>query len=476
MEDLTSRPSRPSVPRHLQQSFSRLGETVAKVSDRTADPTTLPNARRRWLSASSLEVPSVWQRVLSALRVRLGPGSAESIASGNRISAASATSAGRSRLLIVAFAAVAIAAAALVAWPREPAISFSVGASTEPGTVGQWVAPEAGTPVDLRFSEGTLVTLASGARMRVTDTAPDGATLLIERGSIHAAITHRGPDTRWSVKAGPFEVRVTGTSFDASWDPATETFELAMLEGSVIVSGPRLPSGRPVVGGEHLLVSRTHMELRAGAAPAAQRPAVGPARPAACASPVTAAPQPVPTSSPSADPSSTPAPATSGLDPDRPAASSSPATAPASWKALAATGKYREAMDAAEAAGFSGELSRASASELLSLAEAARFAGRPARAKEALLAARKRGSRGNSAFLLGKIAADQLNSPGEATTWFETYLQEQPGGALAEQALGRLLEMRKGDPGAGRVIAERYLARYPNGAYKKLARSLTGTR
>ena len=465
MEDLTSRPSRQSPPRDLQQSLSRLGETVANVSDLTADPTTLPNARRRWLSAPSLEAPSLWQRALSALRVRLAYGSAPPVASGDRASVAPA---GRSRLLIASFATVAIAAAALVAWPREPAISFSVGASTEPGTVGQWVAPEADTPVDLRFSEGTLVTLASGARVRVTDAAPDGATLLIERGSIHAAITHRGPDTRWSVKAGPFEVRVTGTSFDARWDPATETFELAMLEGSVLVSGPRLPSGRPVVAGEHLLVSTTHMELRAGAAPAA--------RPAACASPATLAPQPALTAAPSSEPTSTPAPTTSGLDAGRPAASSSSAAEPASWKALAKAGKYREAMDAAEAAGFSVELSRASASELLSLADAARFSGRPARAKEALLAARKRGSRGSSAFLLGKIAADQLRSPGEAATWFETYLQEEPGGALAEQALGRLLEMRKRDPGAGRVIAERYLARYPNGAYAALARSLAGPR
>ena len=37
MDDLTSR-------------FSRLGQAVAEVSDRGADPTTLPNARRRFLS------------------------------------------------------------------------------------------------------------------------------------------------------------------------------------------------------------------------------------------------------------------------------------------------------------------------------------------------------------------------------------------------------------------------------------------
>jgi hypothetical protein len=78
--------------------------------------------------------------------------------------------------------------------------------------------------------------------------------------------------------------------------------------------------------------------------------------------------------------------------------------------------------------------------------------------------------------LLGKIAADQLGSPGEAATWFETYLQEEPGGALAEQALGRMLEIRKRDPGAARATAERYLARYPNGAYAALARSIVGPR
>ena len=134
-------------------------------------------------------------------------------------------------------------------------------------------------------------------------------------------------------------------------------------------------------------------------------------------------------------------------------------------------------MDAAEAAGFSAEVGRASASDLLALSDAARFAGRPARAKEALLAMRRRfGARGSSAFLLGKIAADQLRSPGEAATWFEIYLQEEPSGPLAEQALGRVMEIRKRDAGAARLVAERYLARYPNGAYAALARSLTGAK
>lgn len=428
----------------LSSRLSRLGETVAEVSDRASDPTTLPNARRRFLSGTAAaEAP---RKGVPARRIGL----------------------------VTAFAtAVCAAAVLLFVWRREPAISFTVGTSAAPGAVGQWVAPEADAPVDVRFSEGTIVTMAPGARMRVTDTSSAGATLLIERGAIHAAITHRDADTRWSLRAGPFEVRVTGTAFDARWDPATETFELTMVEGAVVVSGPRLPSERAVVAGEQLVVSASRMELSATSGHRFRATSGHPSlATSGTASPAAPAPEdsatPAPVLAPGA--SAAPAPGASAA----PAPSGAPAAA-ASWKALAQAGKHKEAMDAAEAAGFSAEVARASASELLALSDAARFAGRPARAKEALLAMRKRfGTRGNSAFLLGKIAADQLRSPGEAAVWFETYLQEQPGGPLAEQALGRLLEIKKRDPGAARLVAERYLARYPTGAYAALARSLVG--
>ncbi|MFO0592525.1 MAG: FecR domain-containing protein [Polyangiaceae bacterium] len=423
----------------VTKRLSHLGRAVAAVSDRAADPTTLQNARRRFLSGTAEETPRALG-LRGSLAALFGKGE-------------------RRRPALVAGLSLSFAAACLAAlllvftWRREPAISFTTDGS--PGAVGQWVAPEGTSALALHFSEGTRVSVEPGARMRVTETSSNGATILIERGTIHAAITHRDERTRWSVQAGPFEVRVTGTAFDARWDPATETFELKMVEGSVVVSGPRLPSGRSVVAGELLLVSTNHMELRAGAAPAAC---------ATATAPVAANDGPAATN-------------------DGPAATSAPTSAPAataqsgdasSWKVLARAGKHREAMDAAEAAGFSAEVARASASDLLALSDTARFAGRPARAKEALLALRKRfGAKGQSAFLLGKISADQLRSPGEAATWFEIYLQEEPGGPLAEQALGRLLEIHKREPGAARLVAERYLARYPNGAYAALARSLS---
>src|SRR5262245_49616877 len=126
----------------------------------------------------------------------------------------------------------------------RPAVSFELGSPPVRGEVGEWVAASSGAPLGVRFSEGTLLTLAPGTRMRVTETSPRGAEVLIERGKLHAAVVHAGRDTRWAVHAGPFDVRVTGTSFDASWDPDTETFDLLMKDGSVTMSGPLLPHGR----------------------------------------------------------------------------------------------------------------------------------------------------------------------------------------------------------------------------------------
>ena len=144
-----------------------------------------------------------------------------------------------------------------------------------------------------------------------------------------------------------------------------------------------------------------------------------------------------------------------------------------SWQELSAAGKYNEALAAAERAGFAQEIERASSPDLAALADAARYAARPALARQALLAQRRRfGARGSSAFVLGKIAADQQGSAAEAVRWFETYLREEPNGALAEQALGRLLLFKKGDPPTARAIAQRYLERYPGGIHAPLARSL----
>jgi hypothetical protein len=366
---------------------------------------------------------------------------------------------GRPRVLVLVAAACAAVLAAFL-WLSAGPRPLTYRVADRAGAVGEWVAAEAASPLTLRFSDESTLALAAGARARVTTTNARGADVLIERGGVHATIAHASRATRWAVRAGPFEVRVTGTVFDASWDPTTESFELTMHEGAVVVSGPHIPPERAVVAGERLRVSvrEGRMELTTGPVSvdgvARPQPRVPDPAPQPCAAPVV-------TAAPKVD-AAPPIDAAPRPQPEAPA-----------WKELAARGKYREALAAAEGAGFEHEVAHASSADLLLLADAARLGGSPARARVALLAARSRfGARGHTAFLLGKIAADQGGSAGDAASWMETYLREDPRGAFAEQALGRLVELSRRDPEAASRAAARYLARYPNGAHAALARSL----
>jgi hypothetical protein len=228
----------------------------------------------------------------------------------------------------------------------------------------------------------------------------------------------------------------------------------------VKVAGPHLPADRSVVAGERLVVSVSEGRTELARGPES----VEPATPAPSAEAQGVERDDVLDS------------ASQGRD--EPAAEGSDAV-PAEpvetglWREHLGAGHHREALAAAERQGFASVLGTASQAELWQLVDAARFSGKPARAVETLQALRARGVRGNTAFMLGKIAADQQGAPGQAATWFQTYLAEAPNGTLAEEALGRLMQLqRRSDPAAAAVTAKRYLARYPKGAYSGLAKSL----
>ncbi len=413
----------------MNDRLERLGRAMADVSDQMKDPGALQAARSRFLAGDARNRDR-------SKRFAFG----------------------------FAFAAACAAAVGFYVRTRPVDVSFAIGTPPSPGVVGNWISA-GDAPTELRFSEGTAVALSPGARIRVTETNPRGAAVLIENGNVHAKVTHASSDTRWAFRAGPFDVRVTGTEFDASWDPTTETFEVAMTEGSVFTTGPLLRDGRALVAGERLRVSMKDSKLEIRVSGQVEKASVE-ANPAPTNS--AAEPPSVETNTP-VETNSPPSIARSAQARVETAAPSEP-----DWKALASSGKHKDALAAAEKAGFSQEVRLASLSELFVLADAARLGGSPARAREALMAARTRfGSRGRTAFLIGKIAVDQQGSAGEAATWFDTYLQEEPGGPLAEQALGRLIEIRRrSDSAAARSLAERYLARYPQGAYAALARSV----
>jgi transmembrane sensor len=297
----------------------------------------------------------------------------------------------------------------------------------------------------LRFSDGSTVLFEPRARGHVGSLTRDGGAVILEDGKASVSVPpKRG--RRWVVGAGPYEVLVTGTRFDVAWRAQSRRFELVMFDGSVEVRGPGV-GGRTVVAGQRVELEDARAAPPSVSSSAATTPAPAPASAEATA-----------TASPAAK---VPAPGVSSAS-DR------------SWQSLARQGRFDDATALAEAAGFEGICASAGAADLLSLGDAARFAKKPGRARSAYDAARARfpGSpeASRAAFTLGVMA---FPSP-SALPWFERYLTESPGGRLASEAQGRILEIhhRSGNVAAARAAAERYLRSYPNGAHAKLARSL----
>jgi transmembrane sensor len=344
----------------------------------------------------------------------------------------------------VLWAAVAMAAAVLLGiggWVRyrsDTTLSFDTGAERSSGKVGDLLV--AAEPLPVRFSDGTLLAMASATRARVTETSSHGATVVLEQGSIHAAVVHRSA-SKWHVAAGPFTVLITGTKFDIRWDAAQQTLALDLIEGAVTVLGPTLEStGRRVAPGESLRVS------------AASKPETV-----------------------DATPSAPPDEAMRGSSSRESTGTSGPSTP---WKQLALDERYADALRAAEAENFEALCRRASGADLLLLADAARFAGSTKRAEQAFRSVRSRFSGTHeaamAAFTLGRIAHDERHSFREAVGWFQSYLREEPSGKVAREAAGRLIEAYRaaGDAAAARASAQTYLSKYPAGPHAGLARSI----
>jgi TolA-binding protein len=349
--------------------------------------------------------------------------------------------------------ATAVAAAVLV-WYRLP-ISFQVdsdaGPSAVAGNAGDLIEANAAVPTAVRFSEGSSIVLERGGRLRVLSLESNGARVLVEKGAADVAIAHRRGPGKWRFEAGPVTVNVTGTRFRVDWNPEDGSFGLDLKEGSVIVGGDCLPTPRKVQRGDN-------MRITCGVAAANKL-----AKADHPAAPVTA----VETKA---------APVRAPVVVARHEARDMHAAEDADWRALVAAGRYAEAVQAAERAGWSRICRTANAVELLALADAARLSDQTPRAVEALLALRKRfpgsTSAATGAFSLGRLAFEKRGAYAEAARWFATYLDEQPRGPLMGDAVGRLMEARHraGDQTAARRDAERYLQRFPEGPYAGTAR------
>lgn len=144
---------------------------------------------------------------------------------------------------------------------------------------------------------------------------------------------------------------------------------------------------------------------------------------------------------------------------------------------MVARGHFAAVVADAEAHGVESSLAQRSLADLGALGDAARYLGRRDLARRAFVAQRTRFPRttaaSNAAFQLGRLADDDGRQT-EAIGWYDRYLVEAENGPLAAEALGRLLvaTSRVSGPSAARPIADRYLARFPQGAHAAIARDI----
>jgi hypothetical protein len=340
------------------------------------------------------------------------------------------------RFALPALGAVGTAAVAAAWWTLAP-LSFAVGSDQRAGQQGERVA-SAGASVPLAFSDGTAVAVDPGAELEVLEVDGRGATLEVKKGRVRLDVQKR-LRSRWHVRAGKFDVNVTGTRFTVDWKPDGQALTVTMQEGAVEVSAPQLAGSSPVrvTAGQRFFATARASRWELGSA------------------------------------TSPPAPAT-------PAAPEPPAEAPVarSWQELARDGQYPEALAAAEASGFDDACRRLGIEDLVLLGDVARLARQPGRAVQAYKEARRRfPGADRPVFALGLVAFEQQRDFRAAAHWFDTYLRRHPGGPLAREAAGRALESwhRAGDITRSRRAARSYLRRTPAGPYAPLAKQIAGS-
>jgi hypothetical protein len=389
----------------------------------------------------------------------------------------------------------AVAAAAVVLFAvgarreRGSTLTFDVDDPGHPGRRGDVIAPGAGGPASIVFSDGSRVVVAANASARVDALDAEGATVTVVDGVIDARVVHRAR-THWQVRAGDFRVQVTGTRFAVEWHAGAATvLDVRLYEGLVEVDGPGLTKGTTsrVLAGQRLHVGaggrELHDDVPTTDGSARQMPAP---RPGAAAPAMGSAGKAIALNSPSLDSGGARARFArrngAAASPTIAAPVPSPATAPApvaDWRELATHARYHEALQAAVAGGdFEGKLQRLSGDDLLLLGDVARLDGDVTRANGAYGAALNRfpgsAATDRATFSLGVIAFEMRHDYAGAARWFDRTLHEHPKGPLATEAAGRLMEAlaRSGDSARAHAVARAYLREHPKGPHAALAQRI----
>jgi hypothetical protein len=368
----------------------------------------------------------------------------------------------------LAAAVLVIIAYRFVPTGRGTPLQYSVE-GTVAGTEGSITAgPD--TKSWLRFSDDSCIQLSALARLSVDGVEERGARITLIDGSIDVFVKPRS-HAAWTFAAGPFRVKVKGTSFRLGYSAEQQRMSLHMATGLVEVVGSR---GRAIAvsGGEAIeLFADPTLAAAADVGSAAVEAPLVDERPA----PVPAMQE----KSPVHGLRGGPAPEA----PNRRAAMHVEPTAELphlGWSQLLKQGRFADVIADAEERGLDTTLAQASAADLSVLADAARYTKHHDLARQVLLTIRSRFA-GNepgrdAAFFLGRLGESAPGQSEAALGWYETYLQEAPRGLYASEALAREMTLLAGkDRGRATKLARQYLDRFPRGAQAELARSLLET-
>lgn len=331
---------------------------------------------------------------------------------------------------------------------------------------GESIRAEASSTARLVFSDDSRIRMAPATKVRVLGRDAHGSRISLRDGELEVDIRHRA-EASWRFEAGPFTVKVVGTSFHLGFDERRGRLRLRMSSGVVEARGPSPDRVFTLRAGESL-------ELFADTASKSVTAAVPPSAPAAAPlSPPQAVREPAPSS---VAPPSQASPTGSRrrlAHVDR----AEVGPAPGHWARLIGRGDFARVVREAEHHGLDAVFASAPAAELTALADAARYLRRNGLARQALLGLRARfpdtARASEAAFFLGRLAEQPPSSTSAAVAWYETYLAEAARGPYAGEALGREMALlARTDRARAREAARAYLERFPTGPQSELARVL----
>jgi hypothetical protein len=377
----------------------------------------------------------------------------------------------RLRTLAVALVAAIGVPGGILAYRDAARVQFQIVNGT--AAADGWIV-ETAADTALVFSEGSRVDVGEASRARVASTTPDGGRIVVDHGALRADIVHR-PRGRWTVDAGPYSIRVTGTAFDVKWSTFDDRLDIKMTRGSVVVTGPLIRDGVTLAAGMSLTAQPRLGQLAIDDGPrqSADRRQPTPGQSAAGLEGQTPgvlhAPGPAPGERP---------PMPGGAARDQRARRHD-----RGWDRSVAEGAFPTVVAEAESAGLDHVLASASVKDLTALSDAARYTHHARTAWRSLLTLRTRfpdaPQTRDAAFFLGGLAEGDGPQGGrvagqQALDWYNLYLRECPTGRFVGEAWGRKMILTQKQRGvqAARPLAEEYLRRFPSGPYVTAAGKL----